>query len=165
MMQLRLRRQQLSATFRTIARQLCEDGVRFSKSVPTANDRSLGPLAAGPGEDEELHFDWMSNASVTPWLSNEEAADLVRKALEACSDPDELVIVIWSPFEAGLRLSSRDLARHAPAVLDRAWTTWIVAAQPSRWIVQVGRFSQTVAFCSKVPVRTDSIHRRLPGAK
>jgi hypothetical protein len=152
MMQLRLRRQRLSATFREVARQLCAEGVRLSKSMPAANERSLGPLSAGPGEDEELHFDWMDNASVAPWTSDEEAADLVREALQACSASDELVTVIWSPFEAGLRLRTKDLARHARSVLDRDWTTWIVAAQPSRWIVQVGVRSQTVAFSPAVPV-------------
>ena len=162
MMQLRLQRQRLSATFRQVARQLCVKGVRLSKSMPKANDRSLGPLAAGPGQDEELHFDWIDNASFAPWSTHAEAADLVRDALAACTGPDELVTVIWSPFEAGLRLRARDLAGHAGIVLDRDWTTWIVAAQPSSWIVQIGQRSQTVAFSPNVPVRTDSAHRRCP---
>jgi hypothetical protein len=155
MLLLRLRRHEMSATFREVARQLCAEGVRLSKSMPTANHRSLGRLTAGPGEDEELHFDWMGNASIRHWSTDEEAADLVREALEACTEPKELVTVIWCPFKAGLRLRTRDLANRARSVLDRDWTTWIVAAEPSRWIVQIGLRSQTVAFSPNVPVHPD----------
>lgn len=162
MMQLRLRRQQLSHTFREVAPELCAEAVRFSKSMPVANDRSLGPLAAGPGEDEELHFDWMENSIVERWTTDDEAADLVRRALAACSSCDELATVVWSPYEAGLRLRAGDLSTHAQIVLHRDWTTWIVAARPSCWIIQVGVRSQTVAFSPNVPVRTDSPHRRYP---
>jgi hypothetical protein len=163
MMQLRLHRQQLSATFREVARPLCEAGVRLTKSMPQANNLSLGPLAAGPGEDEELDFGWMDNAAVTRWLTDGEAADLVREALAACSAPDALVTVIWSPFEAGLRLRASDLAQHVPLVLRRDWTTWVVSARPSSWIIQIGLLSRTVAFSPAVPVRTDSEHLRYPG--
>lgn len=159
-MGLRLQRRQLSRTFRAVALDLCAQGVRLSKSMPRANDLSLGPLAAGPGEDEELHFDWMDNAVVRPWTTSEDAAALVREALALCSRPDELATVIWSPFEAGVRLRSRDLAGHALILLDRDWTTWIVAARPSCWIIQIGLRSRTVAFSPNVPLRTDSNHRR-----
>jgi hypothetical protein len=164
MMQLRLRRRQLSRVFREAARLLCAQGVRLSKSMPAANERSLGPLAAGPAEDEELLFAWMGNATVRHWLDDAEAAHLVREALAACSRPDELVTVIWSPSEPGLRLKARDLARHVPLMLDRDSTTLIVASRPSCWIVQIGRFSGTVAFSPNVPLRTDSRHLRYPPA-
>ena len=150
-MQLRRERQRLSATFRQVAPLLCTQNIRVSKSMPEANGRSLGPLASGPGEDEELHFGWMGNAGVVPWETDAEAADLVRQALAACADPDTLVTVIWSPFEAGLRLRAGDLGRHAGLVLGRDWTTWIVAAQPATWIVQIGLRSRTVAFSPDVP--------------
>ena len=162
LMQLRLHRRQLSKTFMQVAQELCARGVRLSKSMPEANNRSLGPLAAGPGQDEELHFDWIANAIVGRWSTEGEATDMVRDALAACSRPDDLVSVIWSPFEAGMRLRASDLARHAGVVLHRDWTIWIVAAQPSSWIVQIGRRSRTVAYSPKVPVRTDSAHRRYP---
>jgi hypothetical protein len=163
MAQLRLQRQRLSVTFREVARQLCEKGVRLSKSMPIANARSLGPLASGPGEDEELHFDWMENSSVEGWTTDEEAAELVRGALTVCSHPDELAAVIWSPFEAGLRLKTKDLAQHAILVLDRDWTTWIVAAQPASWIVQIGLRSQTVAFSPDVPANpTKLVNFKVP---
>jgi len=160
MMQIRQHRQALSGRFRRVARRLCAQGVRLSKSTPQANHRSLGPLAAGPGQDEELHFDWMYNASVANWSTEAEAADLVRVALAACARPDELTSVIWHSLEAGLRLKARDLAAHAELILDHAdWTTWIVAAHPAPWLVQIGLRSQTVAFSPNVPVRTDSLHR------
>jgi hypothetical protein len=120
-----------------------------------ANQRSLGALADGPGEDEELHFEWMANGSVAFWEDDCEAARLVRSALEACSRADELVTVIWSPFEAGLRLRAGDLAPNASLILHRDWTTWIVAAEPARWIVQIGRRSRTVAYSPLVPVLPD----------
>jgi hypothetical protein len=151
MMRLRLRRRQLSATFREVARELCADGVRLSKSMPSANDRSLGSLAAGPGEDEELHFDWMANGRTMPWFTDAEAAERVRVAIAACSPPDALVTVVWSPYEAGLRLRAGDLADHARRILGRDWTTWIVAARPSNWIIQVGVRSGTVAYSPDVP--------------
>jgi len=155
MMRLRLRRQRLSATFREVARELCADGVRLSKSMPSANDRSLGRLPAGPGEDEELHFDWMGNGRVMPWSTDAEAADLVRVALAACCPPEALVTVVWNPFDAGLRLRAGDLSVHARRILRRDWTTWIVAARPSNWIIQVGVRSETVAYSPDVPAVAD----------
>jgi hypothetical protein len=154
MMRLRLRRQALSATFREVARELCGEGVRLSKSMPAANERSLGPLATGPGEDEELHFDWMGNGRVAHWSTDSEAAGLVRVAIAACCPPHTLVTVVWNPFDAGLRLGAGDLSDHARRVLRRDWTTWIVAARPSRWIIQVGVRSATVAYSPDVPDRT-----------
>jgi len=155
MMRLRLRRQRLSATFREVARELCARGVRLSKSMPEANARSLGALAAGPGEDEELHFDWMGNASVLPFSTPAEAARHIGRALTSCSAPDERATVVWSPYEAGLRLNAGDLSNHAGLVLGRDWTTWIVAARPSDWIIQIGVRSGTVAFSPHVPVVGD----------
>jgi len=155
MMRIRLRRQKLSATFREVARELCADGVRLSKSVPSANHRSLGRLAAGPGEDEELHFDWMGNGRVMPWSTDFEAAGLVRVAIAACCPPDALATVVWSPFEAGLRLKAGDLSDHARRILRRDWTTWIVAARPSNWIIQIGVRSGTVAYSPAVPALAD----------
>jgi hypothetical protein len=48
-------------------------------------------------------------------------------------------------------------------VLRRDWTTWVVSARPSSWIIQIGLLSRTVAFSPAVPVRTDSEHLRYPG--
>lgn len=161
MMQIRQYRQSLSGRFRGVGRELCARGVRFSKSMPTASNRSLGPLASGPGQDEELQFEWMKNASIEWWDTPGEAANLLRGALAACALPDERVALIWNPFEAGLRLNAGDLAAQAEFLLEHAdWTTWIVSASPSSWIIQVGDRSRTVAFSPNVPVRTDSAHRR-----
>ncbi len=105
----------------------------------------------------------MNNASIEWWDTSTETADLLRKALAACARPDERVAVIWHPFEAGLRLKAGDLAAHVEFILEDAdWTTWIVSAKPSSWLIQVGDRSRTVAYSPNVPVRTDSAHHGYP---
>ena len=149
---LRRERAAMSATFREIAPLLCEAHVRFAKSMPVANRRSLGRLTEGPGQDGELDFGWMDNGVVDYWMTAAEEARLVRAALAACATPATRVTAIWHPDEAGLRIAAGDLARHVETMLAAATEAlWIVAAAPDKWIIQAGRWTEAVAYSPDVP--------------
>lgn len=154
------------ATFRDVAPLLCDAGLRFAKSTPAANRRSLGRLTEGPGQDGELDFGWIENAAVDHWTTAAEEARLVRAALAACAGPDTRVTVVWHPAEAGLRIAAGDLARHVETILAAATeAVWIVAAAPGDWIIQAGRWTEAVAYCPDLPAHGPGEGQAGPGAR
>src|SRR4051812_32710354 len=148
MLQLRLRRQVESETFRSVAGPLCAAGVRFSKIPPERNRVVLGPLIAGPGQDEELDFGWMPEAQTSLWSSDAQRDTLCRWALAAVAAPDERIAIIWHPVRAGLSLRRQDAATHIALLLDagRGDTIWIASAAGGAWLIQIGFWSSTVSF-------------------
>jgi hypothetical protein len=152
--QLRRRRRELSAGYRRVALALCAQGVRASKLMPPRNEAVLGPLAAGPSQDEELDFAWMGNARIAAWETSAERDALCRAALTVLTAPADRIAIIWHPARAGLSIRSADLLAHLPLVLDEGNgdTTWIAAARAGPWLVQIGFWSRTLSWSPSVPL-------------
>jgi hypothetical protein len=151
--QLRIRRAELSATFRHLGRILCERGVRFSKLVPERCREALGTLASGPGEDERLLWGPIRNGVCSPWSSDPHRDSLLRSALAACARDDEAVAVVWHPCRAGLRIRAGDLASQSAAILGELHdTVWIVAAAGGPWLIEVAYWDGELCYTPAMPL-------------
>lgn len=151
--QLRRERAAVSATFRRVARTLCERGVRFSKLVPERCREALGPLASGPGRDERLLWAPIPNGTCAGWESEAERDELLHEALSYCTNARARVAVIWHPFEAGLSVAAADLAAHAPLILEEGGETiWIVAASGGPWLIELAYWDREVCWTPRMPV-------------
>lgn len=154
--QVRRERQNVSATFRRVAPSLCEHGLRFSKLVPERCREALGTLASGPGRDERLLWGDVPGGTCVRWEDKARRDAHVRRALACCVAPTSSVVVIWHPFQAGLRLRAADLAAHAAPVLDAAGDTiWIVAAEGGPWLIEVVFWDREVCWAPNMPVFGD----------
>jgi hypothetical protein len=151
--QKRSRRQELSRAFRNVSPALRAAGVRFSRLPPAANDRVLGSLTCGPGQDEELDFSRLPEAFTKPWASSEARDVLCGAALADLVPGEAAVAVVWHPSSSGLRIGAADLISQMAPVLDEGNgdTTWIVSATGGRWLIQIGYWSRTVSWTRNVP--------------
>jgi hypothetical protein len=158
MAQARRGRAELSEAFRRVAPVLCSAGHRVSKLMPAANSRLLGPLASGPGADEELDFGWIPGAQTSRWSDKGERDLLCWRALRAVAGNDEPVAVIWHPAKAGIRLAASALRLQVTLLLDEGGgdTTWIVSGRGGPWLIQVAFWSRAVSYAKNVPLRTDA---------
>ena len=151
--QLRLHRAELSRTFRSVGRILCEREVRFSKLMPSRCREALGPLIGGPGRDERLLWDHVPGRRCESWTSDGHRDALVRQALSTCTDAATPVAIVWHTATAGLRISADDLAAHAAPILDAERDTiWIVAAHGGPWLIEVAFWDKEVCFAPSMPV-------------
>jgi hypothetical protein len=152
--QLRARRAAVSAVFRRVAPGLRAAGTRCSKLVPERCLTALGDLTSGPGEDERLLWAPIGNGTCPRWESAAERDWRLREALADCTGPEARVAVLWHPYEAGLSLRAADLARHAGPILDAGGggTTWIVAADGGRWLIEVAYWDRELCWTPDMPV-------------
>ena len=135
MLQLRQRRQICSVQARSIAKLLCERGISSVRVPPGQVMPLLGTWLDQPAIDER--FDWwqIAGATIARFTDDDEAAQLLRQALNLFAAIDERIVLIFHTHESALRLRASDLIAHLPIILGAVWEFWVVAAAGSPWLI------------------------------
>lgn len=145
MLALRLVRQRASATFRTLAPQLCARGVRFRKLMPEQCRQALGPLLSLPAIDDQILRDSPA-ATRLGWQSATELERCIKQALARCGPDHGRVAVIFHTAEAGLRMQAGDLAACADLWMLPPEHLWIVPAEGAGLLIEISRADGLLCF-------------------
>lgn len=137
--QLRLKRRREAEFYRYLAPRLCTAGLTHFSRVPAVEClRLMTNFAHLPAQDERLVWWNIDSSHRAVWETGKERDDLLRVALEACTQANERLVVIQHTSEAGLSISAGDLIEAVPRVLEAAHeTVWITARSFGQWLIEV----------------------------
>lgn len=91
-----------------------------------------------PAQDERLIWWNIDGSHRAVWERTNERNDLLRDALEVCTQASDRLVVIQHTSEAGLSISAADLLQTVPHVLAAAQeTVWITARSIGHWLIEV----------------------------
>jgi len=148
MLQLRVQRQQVCASFRALAPLLCERGIRFSKSLPAAIAPAVAGFNALPGLDERVDWSQVPAGERQYWEDAAECAAWLERGLRACGvSPGERLLVVFHTAEAALGIGAADLCAAWPSLHPRLRdTVWIVPRAPAGWLLEVSLMDRDLAW-------------------